>query len=277
MNIDGFWDLIERSARETADRRERLGWLEERLSRLSPEEIVDYRGPSFALCANRACTWDMYAVCWTITGFGSSNGFEYFVSWLISLGRDTFEKIAACPDRILELPEVQRLFELSRNFSHERTSLSADGVLRLVRLTKIRRSDWPDEDRPNFELFGYVATRAYEQATGDDTAHPDDAVRERGINAVFPFLSSLAQPEDEQWDFSDEAEFIRRLPRLSRHYGLTDEPDGHDDQGPARVRRSWPRRPIGGFDEVTRAWLFRHDGASGTYVRERPLWRRVVF
>ncbi|MGW2214069.1 DUF4240 domain-containing protein [Nonomuraea sp. NPDC001684] len=91
MDIDGFWDLVERSAQETATRQERVSWLEEHLSRLSAEEIVDYEA-WFTLCANRACTWDMYAACWTITGSGSSDGFEYFVDWLISLGRGPFGK-----------------------------------------------------------------------------------------------------------------------------------------------------------------------------------------
>jgi hypothetical protein len=117
---------VARSAAETATRSARPEWLRSHLSSLSVEEIVRY-----PVSVNRACTWDMYAVCWTITGSGSSDGFECFVNWLISLGRDAFEKVADCPDRILELPEVQRLHELSRNFSHEETTWSRDGEWRL--------------------------------------------------------------------------------------------------------------------------------------------------
>ncbi|MEV4887928.1 DUF4240 domain-containing protein [Nonomuraea sp. NPDC055795] len=264
MDVDGFWELVGRSGQETANRHERVVWLEEHLSRLSAEEIVDYQA-WFTLCANRACTWDMYAVCWTITGFGSSDGFEYFVDWLISLGRETFEKITECPDRILELPEVQRLFELSRTYSHERTSVSKDGAFQLIRLTRVRRQRWPDEDWPGFELFAYVAYHAYEQVTGVDTAHPGDAVRARGITSVFPFLSNLAQPEDEEWDFSDRAEFTRRLPRLTRHYGLTDE------SRPARTRFTlWPYGPVWG-DERTRSWSFRRISTGERNIRERRL------
>ncbi|MFI6920863.1 DUF4240 domain-containing protein [Nonomuraea spiralis] len=146
MDVDGFWALVERSAQETVTKEERVAWLEERLSRLTAEEIVDYEA-WFTLCANRACTWDLYAACWTITGFGSSAGFEYFVDWLISLGRDVFEKLTERPDRLVELPEVQRLFELSWNFSHRRISASEDGAVRLVRLTRVRRQRWPDELR----------------------------------------------------------------------------------------------------------------------------------
>ncbi|WP_346102374.1 DUF4240 domain-containing protein, partial [Nonomuraea maheshkhaliensis] len=182
----------------------------------------DHRGLEvwFTVCANRACSWDLYAVFWTITGFGSSDGFEYFVSWLISRGRDAFEKVADCPDRILELPEVQRLFELSKNFSHERTTWSRDGKFRLKLVTCIRREVWPREDDPEFESFAYVTFEPYRRATGLGPDSLGDAVRARGIHSKFPFLTYHAEPDDEEWDFGDEAEFIRRLPRLARHYGL---------------------------------------------------------
>ncbi|MET9250432.1 DUF4240 domain-containing protein [Nonomuraea sp. NPDC003709] len=220
MDIGGFWELVERSARETGTRQARVAWLKDHLSGLSVDEIVDY-DVWFSTSANRACTWDMYAVFWTVTGFGSSDGFEYFVNWLISLGRDAFEKVADCPDRILELPEVQRLFELMRNFSHERTTWSGDGRFRLKRVTRIRREVWPREDDPEFESFAYVTFDPYRQATGLEVDSLGDAVRARGVRRKFPFLTYHAEPDDEEWDFGDEAEFVRRLPRLARHYGLT--------------------------------------------------------
>ncbi|MEV1169955.1 DUF4240 domain-containing protein [Nonomuraea sp. NPDC049784] len=221
MDIDGFWELVERSARETNTRPARVTWLKNHLSGLSVEEIVDYE-VCFTICANRACSWDLYAVFWTITGFGSSDGFEYFVNWLISLGRDASEKVSDCPDRILELPEVQRLFELSRNFSHRRTTWSRDGTFRLKRVTHIRREVWPREDDPEFESFAYVTFEPYRHVTGLETDSLHDAVRARGIRSKFPFLTYHAEPDGEEWDFGNEAEFIRRLPRIARHYGLTD-------------------------------------------------------
>ncbi|MET8005730.1 DUF4240 domain-containing protein [Nonomuraea glycinis] len=220
MDIEVFWELVERSARETDTRRARVAWLSDRLSGLPAEEIVDYE-VWFTLCANRACSWDMYAVFWTITGFGSSDGFEYFVNWLISLGREAFEKVADCPDRILELPEVQRIMELTKNFSHRRTTWSRDGTFRLKRVTYTRREVWPREDDPEFESFAYVTFEPYKRATGLETDSLGEAVRARGVHSKFPFLTYHAEPDDEEWDFGDEAEFVRRLPRLARHYGLT--------------------------------------------------------
>lgn len=220
MDIDGFWELVERSARETDDRPGRVAWLQEQLSGLSAEEIVDYH-VWFTVCANRACSWDMYAVFWTLTGFGSSDGFEYFVSWLISRGREAFEKVADCPDRLLELPEVQHLIALMKNFAHRRTTWSRDGRFRLKRVTRVRREIWSREENPEFESFAYVTFEPYEQVTGLGTDHLGEAVNARGVSGKFPFLSYHAQPDGEEWDFGDEAEFVRRLPRFAREYGLT--------------------------------------------------------
>ncbi|MEV1246772.1 DUF4240 domain-containing protein [Nonomuraea sp. NPDC049750] len=41
MDVDEFWDLIERSGRETDTRKTRVAWLEDELSRRPVEEIID--------------------------------------------------------------------------------------------------------------------------------------------------------------------------------------------------------------------------------------------
>ncbi|MGW3342847.1 DUF4240 domain-containing protein [Nonomuraea rubra] len=261
MDIDGFWAVVERSAAETGTRQARLEWLENHLSGLPAEEIVDYY-VWFTLCRNRACTWDLYAVCMAITGGGSSNTFEFFADWLISLGRDDFEKVVGCPDRVLELPAVQRLHELSRTYRHERTT--GDGRIRLRRVTLTRRSRWPDEFYPEFELFSYVSGRAYKRATGLDVSVLKDAVEARGVKSSFPFLTPHAQPDGEEWDFDDKAELIRRLPRLANHYGITADPV----EEPARPRRRtwWPWYLPRSGDRI---WSFTR-GADGTiHARSR--------
>ncbi|MFI6478669.1 DUF4240 domain-containing protein [Nonomuraea sp. NPDC050663] len=269
MDVDGFWDLVERSAQESSNREDRVAWLEDQLSRLPAEEIVDFKA-WFTLSANRACTWELYAACWMITNSGSSDGFEYFVDWLISLGRDAFDAVMDCPDHIIDLPEVQRLFELSRTYTRRQVSLSKDGGIRLIRLTRMRRVCWPDEDWPGFERFSNAATRAYRQAMGSDRAHPAEALRARGITSAFPFLSFIAQPNGEEWDFSDSVELMRRLPRLARHYGIADEavaelPAKADTPTDGRRYTPWPHQ-VRLYDEGPRAWSFRRPRAGGRPV-----------
>ncbi|GAA5043802.1 hypothetical protein HNP84_004491 [Thermocatellispora tengchongensis] len=222
MDLDGFWELIERSGRETETKAARTAWLQERLSALPVEDIIDYER-WWTLAANRGCSWDMYAVFWALMGRGSSDGFEYFVNWLIGMGRDAFEAVADNPDRVMELPQVRHVLELRRSFfrGYERTTWSKDGRFRLTRITSERRSIWTNDEWPEFEMLGCVSFEPYEKATGLGTDSLGEAVRARGIEAKFPFITYHAEPGGDSWDLSDKSEFIRRLPQVARYRGIS--------------------------------------------------------
>ncbi|MEU8381103.1 DUF4240 domain-containing protein [Streptosporangium sp. NPDC048865] len=197
MDENAFWELIERSGRETGTRKERLAWLDGELSRRPAEEIVDF-SMWWESATGRLCTWDMYAVYRALIGWGSLDGFEYFVNWLVSLGRPAFERVATAQDRVIELPEFLRLLEL-----------------RLARVANKKFPVWSAEEEPEFELLGYVTFEPYERVTGLDTAHLGEAVSARGVDAKFPLFGAAF--DGEEWDFGDEKEFARRLPHLVRY------------------------------------------------------------
>ncbi|MEV7013754.1 DUF4240 domain-containing protein [Streptosporangium sp. NPDC051022] len=201
MDVDAFWELVERSDRESGTRRERLAWLENELSRLPAEEIVDFK-MWWCSVTGRLCTWDMYAVYCCTVGWGSLNGFEYFVSWLVSLGREPFERVAECADEAIELPQLLRLLEILR-----------------ARIANGESPSWSEEEEPNFELLGHVTLGPYRRVTGLDTGSPGDAVRARGVHPRFPLIE--LRLGGEEWDFGDHTEMVRRLPRLARHRGIS--------------------------------------------------------
>ncbi|MEV0996625.1 DUF4240 domain-containing protein [Nonomuraea sp. NPDC050202] len=206
MDVDEFWDLIERSGRETDTREARVAWLVDELSRRPVEEIIDFE-IWWTTTRNRGCTIDLYAAYWFVFRRGSLDGFEYFVSWLISLGRETFEAVSDCPDRLIEQPQVLHLVELE--------DLPANSTKRWRRP---RNPEQTREERPEFELLAYVAYRAYEQVTGRDPAELGEAANARGASGGFPLIPALGSvPHGEQWDFDDEQELARRLPRIARY------------------------------------------------------------
>ncbi|YCK42256.1 DUF4240 domain-containing protein [Actinomadura sp. ATCC 39365] len=208
MDIDGFWELIERSGRAAGTKDARLAWMLEELSGRSPEELIDYQCQWTGVQA-RGCTMDLYAAHWFVFGSGSLDGFEYFVSWLISLGRESFEKVADCPDLLIELPQVLRHLDLKRAYYSSKGVRSRDMQRRL------------EEEWPEFELLAYVAHEAYERITGSGSGALYEAVHERGVFSGFPLIPALGSvPDGEQWDFDDPREFVRRLPRTARHRGL---------------------------------------------------------
>ncbi|MEU1721853.1 DUF4240 domain-containing protein [Nonomuraea sp. NPDC005692] len=208
MDIDGFWELIERSGRAAGTKDARLAWMLEELSGRSPEELIDYQC-QWTVVQARGCTMDLYAAHWFVFGSGSLDGFEYFVSWLISLGRESFEKVADCPDLLIELPQVLRHLDLKRAYYSSKGVRSRDMQRRL------------EEEWPEFELLAYVAHEAYERITGSGSGALYEAVHERGVFSGFPLIPALGSvPDGEQWDFDDPREFVRRLPRTARHRGL---------------------------------------------------------
>ncbi|RBQ17116.1 hypothetical protein DP939_26925 [Spongiactinospora rosea] len=204
MDVDGFWDLIERSGRETDTRDTRVAWLVDELSRRPVQQIIDYE-IWWTKAQNRACTVDLFAAYRFVFCSGSLDGFEYFVNWLISLGREAFEAVSDCPDRLIELPQVHHVLELRRSY---------------VRSAEIRPQDserlW--EESPEFELLAGVAYHAYEQVTGKNPDELGEAAYARGASSGFPLVPAIgAVPHGEQWDFDDEQELARRLPRIARH------------------------------------------------------------
>lgn len=198
VDEDRFWELIERSGRETRSRKKRLAWLKAQLCRLPVDEIIDYH-IWWELNANRGCTCDMYALSCHLLRRESTDGFEYFVYWLMSLGREAYDQVADCPDRVMELPQLVQLLDLKRRWFAERR----------------RGLPWSNEEYPGFELLAYVALDAYEQVTGADVGVLYAAVTARGVRSGFPLLA--AEFGEQDWDIADDAEIARRLPRLARH------------------------------------------------------------
>jgi Protein of unknown function (DUF4240) len=191
MNVEAFWELIERSRQATSDPQARVEWLQRQLAQQPAAKIVDFQ-VLLDQARERADTWDMWgAAYWICDGLCSGDGFFYFQVWLIGLGRQAFEQTVANPDNLAALPAV-------------------------LRLAGRPVGAWVDDEWPHWEALGYVACWTYEQVTGE----PDglfDALEARGHR-----LRADPDPTGARWDFEDPIEAARRLPRLSWMFPLTD-------------------------------------------------------
>ena len=79
--------LLEHSARETTDPRQRIRWLEHRLSRASPTDIVDFQ-VHLDTARRPIDTYTMWgADSLIMDGICSADGFWYFQTWLIGQGQ----------------------------------------------------------------------------------------------------------------------------------------------------------------------------------------------
>jgi uncharacterized protein DUF4240 len=180
VDLDGFWELIERSARTD----DRAGWLTKKLARLPRAEIEDFQIHLDAV-RDRVDTWRHWGAAWLVCGrLCSDDGFWYFQGWLIGQGRAVFEQVAADPDALAGVPAVRALAGRPKE-------------------------DWHEHEWPDWEELDYVAEEAYEEVTGEEETLDDVLEGRRG----FVFRAS-PEPADERFDFGDDAEMTRRYPRL---------------------------------------------------------------
>jgi hypothetical protein len=184
MDMDEFWVFLERSARETANPRERLRWLEDRLSRIARTHVEDFQ-VSLIAARRPVDTHAMWGAANLIMdGLCSMDGFWYFQPWLIGQGRKWYDLAAWNPDNLADLPAVRAL-------------------------AGRRPNQWSDAEWPQWEELAYVAPRAHERITGQEESLYD-ALAMRGQRSP-----SDPQPTGPAWDFDSLAEIRQRLPRLA--------------------------------------------------------------
>lgn len=183
MTIDDFWALIERSAEHAGD--DRAEWLTQQLAELPVDDIIDFE-THLAAQRRRVDTWLMWdAANKIMADHCSTDSFFYFQPWLVGLGRDVFERVAADPDALADVPAIQAL--AGRSFQ-----------------------EWSDDEWPEWESLNYVALEAYELVTEDEDGL-DNALEARGLERVCD-----PEPDD---DPRDEAERAALLPRLAAMSG----------------------------------------------------------
>jgi hypothetical protein len=122
--------------------------------------------------------WDVWAAAYLIGGGCSDDSFMDFRAGLISQGRDWYQKAADSPDILAGHPEVAAVV------------------------------DRPWDNPLFYEEVNYAASYAFERVTGDDHAF-HDALGSR----TAPGRAPVDMGED--FDFDDEQEMRRRLPRLA--------------------------------------------------------------
>ena len=173
MNLNTFWELIERSREDISPEVEHDEALVERLVDLEVKEVIEFER-CFFNCMYQAYRNDLWMACYLLSGgYASDDGFKDFRSYLISRGRDVFEKAVNNPDSLDDL--VPR-----------------------------------EEVAPEYESFAYSASKAYHQKTGSyfDEDEIDVQIHPEGF-----IMWELTNPADEPLTFADSETVLPRLRR----------------------------------------------------------------
>src|SRR5579862_5998500 len=105
MNEDEFWAIIQRSLDAgTADRREQNEILASELRTLSAEQLESF-GQIHEQQRQRAYTWDLWGAVYIIGGGCSDDEFWWFLGWLITRGREWFERVSNNPEDLADYPD----------------------------------------------------------------------------------------------------------------------------------------------------------------------------
>ncbi|MBI1213053.1 MAG: DUF4240 domain-containing protein [Alphaproteobacteria bacterium] len=106
MDLSGFWTIIDK-ARSTAgaDVEARPAALAKVLATLSKAELASFQKHYDSLiCASYR--WDLWGAAYIINGGCSDDSFRYFRDWLISEGREVFDKAVASGDSLADHPHI---------------------------------------------------------------------------------------------------------------------------------------------------------------------------
>jgi hypothetical protein len=168
MTPERFWSLIAESRRAAAGEREgtfdrQEAILEQLLFALPPDEIVAFDEQFYSL-VSAAFDYDLWAVA-TIVGNGCSDDwFDYFRFWLISLGRDAYERALADP-------------------------ASVDAIF-----TENASEDF------FFETISYAAGKAYRRKTGREIPYPSDSKAPTRRGTIWRDDDELRERFPDLWD-----------------------------------------------------------------------------
>ncbi|MFE2267656.1 DUF4240 domain-containing protein [Streptomyces lavendulae] len=182
MDIDAFWEIIEAARVEAAEAGEPFDEvLVKQLAKRPRREILEY-AERFDEAHDALYRWDVWAAAYLIGGGCSDDSFIDFRAGVIALGRDWYQRVNTAPDSLAAHPDAiqaANLRDRSEVLFYEDVNYAASGAF--ARITG-------DAD------FFYEAWNGFR---GPDTQ--DDSVVDMG----------------EDFDFDDDSEMSRRLPRLA--------------------------------------------------------------
>jgi hypothetical protein len=107
VDSDMFWNMIDNARTQAAGETDgRVDALRDCLADLDQDELQQFQN-FYDEQIRRSHRWDLCGAASLMNGGCSDDGFRYFRDWLISEGRETFEKALASPDSLADLPRVE--------------------------------------------------------------------------------------------------------------------------------------------------------------------------
>ncbi len=154
-----FWNIVDLSIKNTKNQDDQERFLVKEIEKLTPKQIIGFRLRTDKLLYDTYNS-EMWCAGYIMNGGCSDDGFEYFRNWVISRGRETYNKAKENSDSLI--------------------SEFING-----------------EEYYDFESFWYVALTAFENKTGKELYDyiSDDFKTNEGNYPSFKFTWKEEEPE----------------------------------------------------------------------------------
>lgn len=103
MTESQFWELVSRTS-PTQNQTDLAETLKQKLEPLSNQELRDF-DKIFGQQMRRSYSWTVWGAAYIITGCDSEYAFAEFRCFLISLGKDWYDKVVESPDELGNLTQ----------------------------------------------------------------------------------------------------------------------------------------------------------------------------
>jgi len=191
MDRDTFWQLVDEARARAGTGADDRGPADDPLpstlshllaERLTADEVLAFGGVRDEL-VDEAYRWPLWGAAYLVEGGCGDDAFLDFRDGLVLAGRASFERATADPDSLADHPAVVAM---------------AQGA-----------SAWL-----GYESLSTLVADAWSRVTGQGRAAYDAA-----CEAASARRDPAPEPAGEAWDFDDDAENRRRLPRLAELFG----------------------------------------------------------
>jgi hypothetical protein len=195
MNEETFWEIIRSVKQESSQYLLRADVLKTKLLVLEINSIQAF-DEIFLIKMNQSFTWDLWALAYLAFGGCSHDGFNDFRTWLISEGRETFEKVVNNVDSFVNLGLEPKKLETFQYVASEAYAVKAKKPLNNeVQLQAEPQGDeWEEDDE--YLKKRYPALQAYFEQKQESVEIAIDVERARLIERK---KSSGVAMNDFQW------------------------------------------------------------------------------
>ena len=152
LDEDLYWQIIDKSLKNTQNQIEQEKFITNELSKLEPNQIIGFKLRTDRFLAD-TYTSEMWCAGYIMNGGCSDDGFDYFRGWVISKGKEAYYQAKTEPDTLIKYYEEELEFYEFENFWYlgvetfkNKTGFDLDDFIEVEHFNQEIEFNWTEED-----------------------------------------------------------------------------------------------------------------------------------